>query len=93
MPTARVRRSHSAPASIAGQLLDSGHIDLHAHGVGLDGAEQLTGQPGNVAEQAVMCGLTGGQERQNLAARLLESGGKRFDGAGQYCGHPLGPQR
>ncbi|COW81940.1 Uncharacterised protein [Mycobacterium tuberculosis] len=46
-----------------------------------------------MAEQAVMCGLTGGQERQNLAARLLESGGKRFDGAGQYCGHPLGPQR
>jgi hypothetical protein len=74
------------------EVFDAAHVDLHALGEGLDGVEQLTGQPWHVAEQAVVRGLTRGQEGEDLATWQLESLGQRLDGLRHQRSHPLGAQ-
>ena len=86
-------RSSDAGLKPCGEFLDAAHVDLHALGEGLDGVEQLARQPRHVAEQAVVGGLARGEERHDLAARLLEALGERLDGLGHQRGHALGAQR
>ena len=58
------------------ELLDAGHVDLHALGERFHGVEQLTGQPRHVAEQSVVRGFPRGEECHDLAARLFEAFGE-----------------
>ena len=73
-------------------LLDAAHVDLHAAREGLDGVQQLTGQPRHMAEEPVMRGFAGGQERQDLAARLLQTLRQLLDRLGHAAPRrPCGP--
>ena len=80
-----------AGVEVPGELLDPGGVNVDAAGVGLDGAQQVPAQPGNLDEQAGVGCFADGEEQPDVVlgqARGPRRIWPRWPAAAPFPGRP-----